>query len=729
VIGPAAGALLAETRRRPGRLLLTGLAVLVATVFAAGTLLLAETLRGYVAERTRETPAGAAAVVRGEELPATAPDGAALGAAVSGLPGVAAAVPRWVASLPVSGAGPATDWEVSTDPMTGPLTRLPVPDQGRIAGHPDEVVVGRDTAERTGLRPGDLLTISPPDGPPRAVTVTGVVEVPFDGVNTLIALPTAVGPAEGALLDQIDVAAAPGTDPAALVADIGAAVGAPSAVRTGDEQRRYEMESASETVNGVLLGVGVFAGLAMVAAAVVVASTFRIVLTQRRTQLALLRCVGARRGQVVRAVLAEAAVSGLVAGALGVGLAVLAGWGVTGGLALLGVEDPPALALPWAGLAGCLLLAVLATVLAAVGPALAAARIPPVAALGAAAAGESGAPRPGPRLLLAGALGAVAAATAVAVATGTDPQRIGELELAALAGSGMVAFAALVAAGPVLVRGLAATVGRVVAALGRAPGRLATANATQVPRRTAATVSVLTLGVGLTAGLLVALASTEADAERRIEALFPGDVAVATTDPAPLAARLDADPALVVVGTDETEVFLDAAPGVEPAVARQAVDAALDGRPGTTVQYAADVRQDLEGTLLVMRAVGLGLVGMTLLVAVVGVAITLTLSVTERTRETGLLRAVGLSRGGVRAAVAWEAALTGTGAALVGAAIGAGYGVLGVRVLGLGEGFEPAALPQLGGLVVGVVALAVLAAAVPAARAGRVPPVRALQEA
>lgn len=70
------------------------------------------------------------------------------------------------------------------------------------------------------------------------------------------------------------------------------------------------------------------------------------------------------------------------------------------------------------------------------------------------------------------------------------------------------------------------------------------------------------------------------------------------------------------------------------------------------------------------------------------------LSVTERTRETGLLRAVGLTRRGVRAMVAWEAALSGTGAAAV-----------------------------------GVVAVAVLAAVVPAARAGRVAPIRALQDA
>jgi putative ABC transport system permease protein len=115
------------------------------------------------------------------------------------------------------------------------------------------------------------------------------------------------------------------------------------------------------------------------------------------------------------------------------------------------------------------------------------------------------------------------------------------------------------------------------------------------------------------------------------------------------------------------------------------------------------------------------------------VAVTLMLSVAERTRETGLLRAVGLSRGGVRAMVAWEAAASGTGAAVLGAVVGAGYGVLGVRVLGIGSAGDPpfpvAALPSLGALVVAVVVLAVLASVAPAVRAGRVPPIRALQDA
>lgn len=699
MIGPVAGALLAETRRRPGRLLLTGLAVLVATVFAAGTLLLSETLRGYVAETTQETPDGAAVVVRPPEDVA----------AVAAVPGVAGVVTAGSTSV----QGGDTLWEVTSDPMTGPLTRLPALDRGTLPAGDDEVLAGRDTAARTGLAPGSVLTLAPPDGPPVTVTVSGVVALAWDQNDEIVVRP-ALFALVGGGGEQLDVAAAPGVDPGALAARIADVTG--STVRTGAEQRVVEAQEASESVTAVLVGVGVFAGLALVAAAVVVASTFRIVLTQRRTQLALLRCVGAGRRALIGAVLAEAALSGLVAGLLGVGAAVLAGYGVLGATGLAGV-DPPELVVPWPALGGCVLVAVLATVLAAVAPAVAASRIPPVAALGSAPAGESGAPRTGRRLVLAGLLVLLAVLTAATALLIT-----GEFGLIVLAASGMVAFAAIVAAGPLLVRALAATVGRAV----RGPaGRLAVANASDVPRRTAATIAVLALGVGLTSALLVGLDSTRADAEASLAAQFPTDVVV--TGASDRAAALDATPELVVVRVEGGQVLADPAPGVDDAAVRDAVSAAVAGRPGVLVEYAGDARADLESIMLTLSLVGLGLVGMTMLVAVVGVAVTLTLSVTERTRETGLLRAVGLTRRGVRAMVAWEAALSGTGAGLLGAAVGALYGALGLQVLGVGAGVVPGSLLTLAVLVAGVVAVAVLAAVAPAIRAGRVPPIRALQ--
>jgi putative ABC transport system permease protein len=722
-----AATLLAETRRRPGRLLLTGLAITVATVFAAGTFLLGETLRAYLAATVVTTPETTSVVVLPQRMPEDA-RGADLVGRVAAVDGVADAVGVWATYPTVSGAGSGTTWHLASDPMDGPLTRLTGPLlTGRVPTGPDEVAVGETTAARTGLAPGRTVTVDAGDSPPRTLTVSGVVSLSDSGLNTLVATPDTVA-ALGGSLDQVDVTAAPGADAAALSARIAAALGAPDAVRTGAEQRATEVEDSSASVTAVLVGVGVFAGLAVVAGAVVVASTFRIVLTQRRTQMALLRCVGARRGQVVRAVLVEAVVTGLVAGVLGLGVALLAGYGLLATMRASGAEGVPDLVVWWPGLAGVLLVAVLATVLAGLAPALAAARIPPVAALGVADAGDAGVPRAGRRIAVAVGLAAVAGGLAgVALAMPGD----GSLALVVVAFSGMVAFAALAVVGPVLVRGLVAVAGRPIAALGGAAARLAVANAAQVPRRTAATISVLALGVGLTSALLVGIQTTRSGAERNIADQFPSDVVVSAADAgsaASLATRLTADPRLAV-RADGPTVFVNPAPGVSEDLARTAVEQGVGGTQGLLVQYAGDARAQLDSVLGTAQLIGFGLVGMTALVAVVGVGVTLMLSVTERTRETGLLRAVGLSRRGVRSMVAWEAALSGAGAAVIGAVIGSVYGALGAKVLNLAEGPPALPFPSLAALVVGVVVVAALAATVPAVRAGRVPPIRALQEA
>jgi putative ABC transport system permease protein len=370
---------------------------------------------------------------------------------------------------------------------------------------------------------------------------------------------------------------------------------------------------------------------------------------------------------------------------------------------------------------------VLATVVAALAPALAAARIPPVAALGTAGSGEAGAPKTVGRLVFAGLLAAAAAGLAVlGSASGGSPLQA----MLTIAVSGMTAFAAVIAAGPVLVRAIGATVGRLVAVIGRGPGRLATANAAQVPRRTAATISVLSLGVGLTSALLVALATVQAGAEQTIAEQFPSEILVSAFDSSSaeaFAGKLSENPDLVA-RADGDVVLVEPAEGANAAAVRAAVEAAAD-EEGMTVEFAADARAELENQLAISSMIGLGLVGMTLLVAVVGVGVTLMLSVTERVREAGLLRAVGLSRPGVRTMVALEAALSGSGAAVLGVGIGAVYGLLGAEALELDTASAQVPALQLVGLVVAVVVVAMLAAVVPAMRAGRVSPIRALQEA
>ncbi len=99
-----------------------------------------------------------------------------------------------------------------------------------------------------------------------------------------------------------------------------------------------------------------------------------------------------------------------------------------------------------------------------------------------------------------------------------------------------------------------------------------------------------------------------------------------------------------------------------------------------------------------LLAIALGLVGLTVLIAVVGVGTTTALSVVERVRESGLLRAVGLSRGGLRAMLTTESGLYGVIGAAIGLVLGVPYAWLAVQALGGERAADPAGLAAGAGL-------------------------------
>src|SRR4029077_8027905 len=79
------------------------------------------------------------------------------------------------------------------------------------------------------------------------------------------------------------------------------------------------------------------------------------------------------------------------------------------------------------------------------------------------------------------------------------------------------------------------------------------------------------------------------------------------------------------------------------------------------------------------------LLAMALVIALFGIANTLALSVFERTREFGLLRAVGMSRAQVRSTVRWESVLIALLGTMLGTAIGLGFGWAIIRASGGGD--------------------------------------------
>lgn len=162
------------------------------------------------------------------------------------------------------------------------------------------------------------------------------------------------------------------------------------------------------------------------------------------------------------------------------------------------------------------------------------------------------------------------------------------------------------------------------------------------------------------------------------------------------------------------------ADGVDVATASAVLDRVSEEYPQARVENQQEFRQSQEDQLNSLLAIINGMLVFAILIALLGIAITLALSVFERTREIGLLRAVGALRVQVRRMVRWEAAIVSVFGALLGLTLGVIFG-LGV-VTALPEAVvTTVAVPwlTLASYVVLAALLGLAAAAWPAWRAGR----------
>lgn len=155
------------------------------------------------------------------------------------------------------------------------------------------------------------------------------------------------------------------------------------------EQRGLRVDDTPKLVGAALtVGaglVGLFGGLLLALSAFAIAQTFFLMVAERRSELAILRALGAKRGTLARLVLAEAALVGLAGSLvglmLGVGLALVLDAGVRGALPDLPIKLEAIVDMPPGLLLAGLLLGVAAAVLGAAVPAARAARADPAGAL------------------------------------------------------------------------------------------------------------------------------------------------------------------------------------------------------------------------------------------------------------------------------------------------------------------------------------------------------------
>lgn len=844
------GSQLAELLSRPGRLLTTGLSVLVAAFVVFATVMVQQITVNTTLDRFRGTSEAVGLVATPGEDSGSGFTAATL-RRIRALPGVAGAVGRVDAGGAVSGRFDRY-LPLHADPGTGPLSQVELV-EGRYPDGAGEIAVNRQAAEELLLTPGTRTALLLPDPahPEKSrkvpLTVTGVVrsgttaEQQAGGYATdARLLPYAQSPG----FPRLDVRAGHGVVPEELARRVRAVLDHDSpgaSLRTGAAVRaEEERDAVGGDLREVFRLISVFLAVAVGAAALVATSTFRIVFAQRLRQLALLRAIGAGRRRLVAALAVEGALVGAVAGTTGVLLASGAGHLAPAAARLLSGRE---LSAPGAGVSyGVLVVvgAVLVTVGAVLAPASAAAGVSPLQALRAAGT-VTGERRIGPARLTVGTVFAALAAGLAALLVSELPER-GRQDHDASFGmpvtvvSAGCAFLALIALGPLLVRPVLAVAGWPLRRLG-ATGRLAVSGVGGTPRRAAAVSVVVALGVALVSGALVAVACLGGQLQREAAVTAPADFAVTAgaegwdagavrafaaspelvhvtpyrllpvpvdgseiqvgdLDPQALPTGEDVDtvtgslddlgPGRAVVAADlagslgvragdtftlasrhgrlrltvaatlsgegplRTGVIV--APGDLDRLGASAhasgvlADAAHRGAAGRGAAYRAleslirahvadpddaglqvlaEVRDDNRGTLDVLLTTALGLVALTVLMAVVGVTTTTGLTAIERTREFGLLRALGLGGGALRRTIALEAGLYGVLGGVLGLALGVPYAWLLVRGA---VGQAPLRLPtgQLLAVFTGLTLLTALAGLLPARRASRVTPMTAL---
>jgi putative ABC transport system permease protein len=170
----------------------------------------------------------------------------------------------------------------------------------------------------------------------------------------------------------------------------------------------------------------------------------------------------------------------------------------------------------------------------------------------------------------------------------------------------------------------------------------------------------------------------------------------------------------------DAQIFVQLADGASVAEVEPELEDIVAPFAAAEVQSVDEYKDTIKAQLNVFLLLVIGLLLLSVVIAVLGIANTIALSVLERTREIGLLRAVGMRRRQVRSTIRWEAVII----SLYGTVLGLAFGLVGgwglVRALrdeGFGV-FEVPIVPFIAVAVLGA-AVGVLASILPAWRASR----------
>ncbi|MDO0916878.1 ABC transporter permease [Streptomyces sp. DT2A-34] len=173
-------------------------------------------------------------------------------------------------------------------------------------------------------------------------------------------------------------------------------------------------------------------------------------------------------------------------------------------------------------------------------------------------------------------------------------------------------------------------------------------------------------------------------------------------------------------GGQDAAVYVNAASGTSSDDLRAGLEKTLAPYPQVQVRDIADYKELVHDQIAVLLYLVYALLGLAIIIAVLGVVNTLALSVVERTREIGLLRAIGLARRQLRRMIRLESVVIAVFGAVLGLALGLVWGVCTQQVLAL-QGMTALAIPwgTIVAVVIGSAVVGIVAALLPALRASR----------
>lgn len=851
------GLLTANVRNHARRYIATSLAVAISAAFIVVFLCIGNGLNHILTMNLNQQYRGVAVEAKlPEDTDPTYEEFQSLATKIHNIPGVRSVVIRGAAYLDLKHGGEiANAW---VQPRRPAPFSTPSPSRGTLPSEPHDIVIDSGTASLLGADIGSTIEASgaaESNAQSVSLTVTGIIDVSTLDSSTGSSNPKTVMTQAG--LDTIpgnyfsarSVLIAGKTDAPTvseqntLAETVSAALGNSAVVTTGHNS--YENTLKQMNFGAASVVFLVFPLISVAVAFIVVTTTFQVIMAQRTRELALLRAVGATRKQVRSLVIYEALLVGAISSAVGVIVGALLGATLLTGFNILPLEEAFIVSLNPTQLIVTWLLGALITMFAGVRPALAMARLSPIAAL---SAGESdgGINQTSPLkahkvsftlsmlVLILSGLGMLGG---IINLPGTSAGFL----IAFL--SGIVFMIASMMVSVVLLPYLTRLLGR---GLRGVTGTLARENSVREPRRTAATGVAIAIGVALIVTMGVGAASVQKTFLTQVDSSRPFDFDVSSTNGSLTEADLDTlkgvegtdgvigikgTPGLVTsagdgnralaqmnenatdnnpsdvmsiqgipdlnavahspigpipddvvrvpqdnefpemvdvcalspedtqeTGTSTRCVTLKTEPvprsyGIASVSAatleKIAPDAPLmraavklaDGKNARAVSsnlrkanpqfYVSGTAEEREMYISIINGMLIGavvLLGVSVLIALVGVSNTLSLSVTERTRETGLLRALGMTKRSIRRMLSLEAILIALSGSAIGIVVGVILGAVGTYALPTEVDQVLIEVPWW--LLLAVIALAIISALVasviPARQAGRTSPIEAL---